>query len=273
MVKKVCAMYFSATGTTEKIVTRIGADIASALSAELDLFSFTRPEERAEPKIIPEDEVLVIGTPVYAGRVPNVLLKYLDTVTSSGAMAIPVVLYGNRNYDDALIELRDILEKNGFRTIAAGAFVGAHAFSYTLAKGRPDEADIELAHELAVKAVEKIKSPELPSTPVAVKGRSPIGPYYTPRGLDGNPVSILKVRPLTNDKCDSCGLCAALCPMGSINPENPKEYIGKGICIKCGACVKKCPKGAKYYTDEGYLSHKAALERDYSRRGQVDLFY
>ena len=61
--------------------------------------------------------------------------------------------------------------------------------------------------------------------------------------------------------------------MGSIDPLNCKEYIGKGICIKCGACVKKCPKGAKYYTDEGYLSHKAALEKNFSRPAEVEIFY
>lgn len=273
MERKVCAMFFSGTGTTEKIVTAIGANIAAELGCELDVFNFTTPENRKEGKSFTKDDIVVIGTPTYAGRVPNVLLKYLDTLEGNGALAIPVVLFGNRNYDDSLIELRNIMEKDGFHTIAAGAFVGAHAFSYVLAKGRPDFDDMKKAQLLSSKAVEKIKSGNIGTEPIEVKGRNPIGPYYTPCGLDGKPVAILKVHPLTKDTCTNCGICASLCPMGSINPENPKEYIGKGICIKCGACVKKCPVHAKYYTDEGYLSHTAALEKNFARRAEVELFY
>lgn len=80
----------------------------------------------------------VFGTPVIAGRVPNVLLKYLADIRGNGALGVPVVLYGNRNYDDALIELRDIMEAGGIRTIAAGAFIGEHSFSKVLGAGRPD---------------------------------------------------------------------------------------------------------------------------------------
>ena len=79
-------------------------------------------------------DIVIVGVPVYAGRVPNVLLKYLNTMSGNGALAIAVVLYGNRNYDDALLELKDILEANGFKVIAGGAFIGEHAFSKTLAK-------------------------------------------------------------------------------------------------------------------------------------------
>ena len=84
-------------------------------------------------------------------------------------------------------------------------------------------------------------------------------------------MDIRKVKPLTGEACDQCGICAAVCPMGSINPENVREYTG--ICIKCGACVKKCPQGAKYYDDAGYLYHKTELEEGYKRRAEVRLFF
>ncbi|MDO4842978.1 MAG: hypothetical protein Q3982_09905, partial [Phoenicibacter congonensis] len=66
------------------------------------------------------------------------------------------------------------------------------------------------------------------------------------------------------------GLCARVCPMGSINPENVKEFIG--ICIKCGACIKKCPMQAKYYEDAGYLYHQHELEEGYTRRAEPAIF-
>lgn len=270
--QKVWAMFFSPTGTTEKVTAAIARKISSALDTDIEIYDFTLPKARETEKVFCSQDIVVIGVPTYAGRVPNVLLKYLATVKGEGALAVPVVLYGNRNFDDSLIELRNILETNGFHTVAAGAFIGEHSFSKVLAAGRPDEKDMAVALEFAGKAAEKIKaSEELASlSPVAVKGQDPIRTYYQPRDRQGNPVNILKVKPLTGDACIDCKLCVDVCPMGSISRSNVREYTG--ICIKCGACVKKCPVGAKYYEDEGYLYHKTELELGYERRAEPEYF-
>lgn len=269
-IKKVCAMYFSATGTTKKIVTYIAEKLGEKLGAEVYKKSFTLPAEREKAAAFGEDELVVFGTPVYAGRVPNVLVKYLNTVSGNGAAAVPVVLYGNRNYDDGLIELRDILEADGFKTAAAGAFIGEHSFSRVLAKGRPDEKDMKTADEFARKIYEKLESGDI-RHPVYVKGESPYRPYYQPRDRKGTPVNILKVKPKTSEKCNDCKICADVCPMGSIDRDNVREF--NGICIKCGACIKGCPVGAKFYDDGGYLYHKEELELGYARRAEPELFY
>lgn len=269
-IRRIWAMYWSATGTTEKVVRAAGEAMAARLGVPLEVWDFTLPAGRQGQPDFRDTDAVVFGTPTYAGRVPNVLLKYLDTLTGQGAAAVPVVTYGNRDFDDSLIELRDILADHGFRPFAAGAFVGEHSFSTVLAAGRPDSDDLTLAQTLGKKAAERLAAGgELPL--VAVDGTpKPYRRYYQPRDRKGAPVNILKVKPKTSDACDRCGVCAAVCPMGSISPEDPREYIG--ICIKCGACVKKCPKGAKYYDDAGYLYHKTELEEGYRRRGAVKLY-
>ncbi len=272
-VQKVWAVYFSATGTTQKIVTEIANRIAKQTGAVRENFDFTLPDARTDILGFAANDLVIFGTPVYAGRVPNVLLKYLVTVEGNGAAAVPVVLYGNRHYDDALIELRDILERDGFHTITASAFIGEHSFSKILAKNRPDEADMAVAKYFAAKTAEKLASVDNAAVlpPIQVEGvLNPYRGYYQPRDRKGNSVDIRKVKPLTNADCNDCKICADVCPVGSIHREKVSEFIG--ICIKCGACIKKCPRQAKYYEDAGYLYHQHELEAGLTRRAEPDLF-
>ncbi|HWQ30368.1 MAG TPA: 4Fe-4S binding protein, partial [Negativicutes bacterium] len=265
-------VYFSPTGTTKKVTEYIAGKIAEGLHAETGIADFTLPGARNKEQVYGSAELVVFGTPVYAGRVPNVLLPYLkEKIKADGALAVPVVLFGNRAYDDGLIELKGILENDGFNTIAAGAFIGEHSFSRLLAAGRPDERDILTAYRLSEIAVGRIGDVDVPAGNLVIPGeQGQLRPYYTPRDRYGTPISILKVKPRTNEKCTSCGACAAACPMGSISSE---DYgLISGICIKCGACIKKCPAEAKYYDDEGYNYHKCELEELYSRRTEPEIW-
>lgn len=262
---RVLACWFSATGTTKAVVQQSAAALAETLGAPLESFDFTLPQARTAPPELRPGDVAVVGLPVYAGRLPNVLLPYLNTWEGGGAAAIPVVVYGNRNFDDALMELRELLESHHFHTFAAAAFVGEHAFSTTLAAGRPDETDLQEAADFGRQAGLALLRGA--ASPVDVPGNCPVGPYYQPRDRAGNPIDIRKVKSKVNADCDRCGVCAALCPMGSIDPVDVSRYTG--ICIKCGACIKGCPKHARYYDDPGYLYHKEELELGYPGRAPI----
>lgn len=271
MKRKINTLYFSATGTTQRIVLGIAQELVQLFGFEAKdkAFNFTWPEFRACDISYTEDDLVIVGVPVYAGRVPNVLLDFLNTVKGNGALAVPVVVYGNRNYDDALIELKDILEEDGFKVIAGGAFIGEHAFSETLAQNRPDEKDMAIVRGFAHQIYSKIiTQKKLPS--IYVKGNKPYRKYYMPKDKEDNSVDIRKVTPKTNDSCIDCKLCVNVCPMGSIDHDNVAKL--NGICIKCGACIKNCPVDAKYYDDPGYLEHKLELEINFTERREPELF-
>lgn len=270
-MKKINSIYFSATGSTKKIVKTI----TNKLSNEKNNFKFhkeydiTLVKNRKNIISFRKDDIVVVGLPVYAGRVPNVLVNYLKTINSNGAMAIPVVVYGNRNYDDGLIELKDILEADGFKVIGGGAFIGQHSFSKIIAKDRPDQSDIIIVNEFVERIIEKIDRNEIIED-LIVKGNTPYRKHYMPKDEYGEPVDIRKVKPKTKIDCTDCKICATNCPMASISIEKVEEI--KGICIKCCACIKSCPVNAKYFDDINYLRHKEELEIELVERKQPEIF-
>lgn len=85
---------------------------------------------------------MVFGMPTYAGKLPNKMLPYVQQqIHGNGALAVGVVTFGNRSYDNSLAELCAALEADGFHTVAGGAFACRHAFTDALADGRPDWDD------------------------------------------------------------------------------------------------------------------------------------
>ena len=278
-LKGIAAVFFSPTGNTRKAVVEIADVIARREGIAVREIDFTLLGAREEVRKFEAGELVIFGTPVYAGRIPNKILPAVQTLfEGNGALAVPVVTFGNRSFDNALIELRIELEQHGFHTVAGAAFVAEHVFSNKLAAGRPDEKDLELIRRFAGDVAEKIKGleegpldgmAEIPA-PAAVKGIEPVPAYYRPLQEDGSPANFLKAKPKTSDSCNDCGICARVCPMGSISPEDYRTVTG--ICIKCQACVKSCPVHAKFFDDPVMLSHTRMLEQHYERPAENEVF-
>lgn len=266
-IQHVYAVYFSPTGNTKRLVCQAASEAARLFQVSCRAISLDLPEERERVRTFSAGDLVIVGGPTYAGKLPNKILPtYQEKLIGKGALAMAVVTYGNRSFDNALAELCATLDGNGFRTVAAGAFVGTHAFSDALAPNRPDEDDWALMVRLTDLAVSKIRQTDGMVPHLVVDGDAQ-APYYVPKGVDSQPAKFLKAKPKTDlEKCVSCGLCARQCPMGSIDLDQPS--VVTGICIKCQRCVRNCPKGAKYFDDPAFLSHVKMLETTYN--GRVD---
>lgn len=243
-------VYFSPTGTTKAVVREIARGINYGNVEELDI---TRQNARIQPLQTSEKELLIIGVPVYMGRVPALLTEWLHAIKARNTPAVCVVVYGNRVYDDALLELKDILTRSGCKPIAGAAYIGEHSFSTDetpTAKDRPDAGDLHHAESFGRTIQEKINStPSLDRiSEVTIPGCHPYRGDSKLWTVDFIAVS---------DACIRCGMCAEGCPAGAIDPEN-SSVIDTNKCITCCACIKHCPRHAR--------SMKPGMVRDASLR-------
>lgn len=259
MNKQLNLLYFSATDTTEKVVRAIAKGICDNVIE----YNITLPENRRREVNFTENDIVIVGVPVYAGRVPDFLAKYFDRIKGSNTYAVFIVVYGNREYDDALLELKNICVKNGFIGIAGAAFVGEHSYTEKLATGRPDTSDLNIAFNFGLLIKEKLLASEkqLLLHNLTVRGKYPYreGMIYEPVMID------------TDEICINCGTCSENCPMGAINKSNTKD-IDINKCIRCCACIKKCPVNAKDIKYEPHKEFINILINKYCKRQEPELF-
>lgn len=273
-INKVQLIYFSPTGGTKKIASKLAASLADKLGVPIENLNLTLPEARKEEYSFGPEELVILATPVYAGRIPNKIEPDLRKILSfSGSLAVALSAFGNRSYGTAPEELTDILKCGGARVIAAGAFVSRHVFSDTLARKRPDRDDRAQLEFFAEKIAEKVLAAECDggAGEAGEINMGEIGPYYRPLKEDGTPAQFLKDKPVTDvDKCYFCKFCVKSCPMGAIDPDC---VTVSGTCIKCHACVRCCPEKAKHFESEDLASHIGMLESNFTERAENLLVY
>jgi ferredoxin len=264
-VNQVKLIYFSPTGTTQKVLESIAKGITSE---DVENINLTLPE-RVQQTIPPfSDELVIIGAPVYGGRLPVDAINRFKQLKASKTLAILVVVYGNREFEDALIELKNLAVELGFNPIAGGAFIGEHSFAtkdVPIANGRPDRLDVQKAMDFGAKLKDKVTALESPDAQMDLRipGRFP----YESGGARSMAVS-----PVTKvDTCTVCGTCASVCPTAAISI-NRSVATKIELCIRCCACIKNCPRGARVMEDSMWKNIANWLNENCSTRKEPQIF-
>jgi ferredoxin/NAD(P)H-dependent FMN reductase len=236
-IETVKIVYFSPTGTTKAIVDAVAKGVNNN---QQELIDITKPKARQQVLETATNDLLIVVIPVYMGRLPAFISDWLQSIKADNTPVVCVVMYGNRAYDNALLELRDTLTACNCKPFAGAAFIGEHSFSsdeLPSSVGRPDESDIHYAESFGRKMYEKLLSISdvKNSSELIVPGNFPYGGVTNLWKVDFIAVS---------NSCTQCGICAEGCPTGAINFENSK-LIDIDKCTLCCACIKHCPQKAK----------------------------
>ncbi len=259
MIDKISIVYFSPTKTSETIAKTIAQGIGIKNTENINLTN------NEISYVAHKNELTIFAFPVYGGRIPEIAANRLKSIKGDNSSAILVVVYGNRDYDDALLELQDIVSNLGFIPIAGAAFIGEHSYStkeYPIAIGRPDNLDIDKALSFGHTVSNLIKDGYKLGETLLISGKHP----YKERS---NKPEVAPITIVT--ECNKCAVCVSLCPTGAIQMEDMPE-TNPSLCILCCACIKGCPNNARINENEYVFQKQQWLFKNCKTRKEPELF-
>lgn len=257
-ISKVHSLFFSATFSTKKIIREIVSKLGFD-NVEQDITG-NIPDKVQQ---LGAKDLLVVGVPVFSGRVPEMAVEGINRIQGNNTPAIIVCVYGNRDFDDALIELKNLVCEKGFIPIAAAAVIAQHSIFPQVAANRPDKNDFSLIYDFCCKVKNIIASIDHLDCrfDLQVQGNKPY-----------RKIKKIPLHPTGNHLCNKCGACANLCPTQAINSDDPRK-TDKEKCISCGRCIAICPQKARKF--KGILFRLAAwkFKNNCSTRKEPTFFY
>lgn len=251
---KLTKILFSPTGGTEKVCNQI----AEAMDENAGFIDLCDKKGHFILEEFTKEDVVIIGMPSYGGRAPMVAADRLSMMRGGGARAVLVCVYGNRAYEDTLVEMQDVAEKAGFVVIGSVAAIAEHSMFEKFGKKRPDKADSRRLKEIGKELAAKVESGEtaMPTLP----GNRPY--------KDGMSKVLV---PKSKKSCISCGQCVRPCPVGAISKKDPRQ-IDKDKCIGCMRCVSQCPVEGKKLKKSSYKMVELAIEKQCKKRKEIESY-
>lgn len=126
MIRKITGLYYSPAGGTKLITEKIVGDLAGMLNdcspEEVGFECYDLEDATTAGLELNEENIAVIGMPVYLGKIPLPAAKALCNIKCDDVMTLATVSYGGRSYGNALFELQRCAEEAGLKVIGAGAF-------------------------------------------------------------------------------------------------------------------------------------------------------
>lgn len=249
-------LIFSPTGGTRaaaEIITDVWND-------KIETVDLTRAKTNFSTVHFQPEDLVLIAVPSYGGRVPAVAIERISKVHGNGAHCVLLCVYGNRAYEDTLVELEDTAKEAGFKILAAASCVAEHSIMHQYATGRPDEADREELQKISRRILEKLADSEKVDCEILIPGNRP----YKKAGGGG-------LVPKADKTCTKCGICAVRCPVQAISP-NDLSSADADKCISCMRCVEDCPSHSRSVNKAAVSVVALKIKKACSVRKSSELF-
>lgn len=229
-IDQAISVIFSPCGGTKHVLDAIAKEI-SLPRTEYDV---TLPQNRKNPLRFSANDLVFLGFPVYGGRAPRNAPAIFEQLSGDDTPTVVVAVYGNRDYDGALLDLHKLAVQRGFRPVAASAAVAEHSMTPAVAAGCPDKADEAALAQFGQDVLNRLKMSAFPET-IEAPGTYP--------NLKVPPASafLIEADPAL---CTECGVCFKACPNEAIS-EKDLKHTNFEKCILCTACIKYCPERAR----------------------------
>ncbi|MEG0766788.1 MAG: EFR1 family ferrodoxin [Clostridia bacterium] len=257
-IKKIAIVFFSPTDSTRTVLEQM----AESLHFPVERIDITPSAQRENDHHFTSDTLVFLGAPVYGGRIPALAVESMQKIHGQQTPAVLVVTYGNRAYEDALLEMQEIVEPNGLLPIAAAALVTEHSIMHSVACGRPDAEDKQSIMAFMARVEKKIQNAQSIAdfARVEVPGNHPYREYGG-----------AALKPKATRACSQCGICAAQCPAAAIPVDHP-EKTDHDRCISCMRCMKVCPVQARKLPALLLSAAEKAFAAKYSARKEPAFF-
>jgi len=249
---KSIVIYFSQTGSTEKVAKAIQRGIQS-VTRQCDIVKLKDTDLGSLAKY----DLIGLGCPVFAFKEPENVTTFIKRMAKARVLGRHCFVFATHggHPGNVLPGMASKLERVGLRVIGAFNCDGQLNLPFYstpwFTDGHPDDIDLKQAADFGA---EMARNSERLS-----KGETvPIPRFKWLRGpLYGRIAAMAKqVKPeltLDMEKCvyPKCSLCVEHCPAGAINLSADPIVYRKG-CIGCLVCEHICPIGAIQYA-EGWM--------------------
>lgn len=252
-------IFFSPTGRSKKVIDAISKHWDKEIK-EIDLCLNPEQSEKLKGLTFKKEDICFVIMPSYAGYVPVTAAKRFKNLKSCGSKTIIIASYGNRHYDDTLLQMQDLAKEQGFHVIAAVTAVTEHSVARNIAKNRPDNNDLKTLQEYSQKIKNKIKTVS-DDFELSLPGKRPF-----------KEITKFPFEPkVEKEKCNKCGLCIKSCPVAAIDKENPLKTDYEK-CISCLKCIEICPENARYLDKELVANVSAKLQKANPKQRKYEIF-
>ncbi|WP_270304973.1 EFR1 family ferrodoxin [Terrisporobacter petrolearius] len=240
-------IYFSGTGNSKYIVDYLGNKLKEN-NHNVKIYNIE------QNPIVPIDtDLLVIGGPIYAGNVPEKLIRWvLRNVPESSANSIVYSTSAGLINANGVDSLAKKLSKKGYNILAKETYLMPRNFYFgKYPKNTKDEVDkmLEDVNKQLDELVDKICLDTLSSKEFenkGVLGKDLLAETFSVMSrFMGKSFSV-------DDNCIKCGICVKNCPENNINFGKDKNIRFSNKCMLCCRCIHNCPKNAINYKGKKY---------------------